>query len=147
LNRNDYIVICGGSNDISKNESSIALKHHKICFTVPEYQYCICSCSTEAWSGSLLVSTRKFWLLTEDWESWLPLFRTQSRDKFTRHGLHLNSKGKEKVATTIGQHVVDLLNRQDMNVLTLQQTDENKDSNSQLKADVSLAECDHQNWL
>jgi predicted phosphodiesterase len=27
LNRNDYIVIWGGSNDISKNESSKALKH------------------------------------------------------------------------------------------------------------------------
>jgi hypothetical protein len=39
------------------------------------------------------------------------------REKFTHHGMHLNSKGKEKVARIIGQYLIDLLNRQDNNIL------------------------------
>jgi hypothetical protein len=52
---------------------------------------------------------------------------TLDRDEFT-----LNSKGKEKVARTIGQHLVDMLKIQDRNVLRLPWIDENKDSNTQL---------------
>jgi hypothetical protein len=59
------------------------------------------------------------------------------RDEVTCHGLHLNSKGKEQIARTIGQHLVDLLKRQAKNVLMLPCIDENKDSSSQLQADVS----------
>jgi hypothetical protein len=49
----------------------------------------------------------------------------------------MNSKGKGKVARKIGQHLVDLMNGQDTNILMLPWTNENKDSNSQLPADVS----------
>jgi hypothetical protein len=62
---------------------------------------------------------------------------TLGRDEFIHQGLHLNSKRKEKVARTIGQHLVDLLNRQDRNVLRLPWIDENKGSNTQLQADDS----------
>jgi hypothetical protein len=62
---------------------------------------------------------------------------TIDRDEFTCYGQHLNSKGKEKVARTIGQHLVNLLNRQDRNVLRLPWFGENKDSNTQLQADDS----------
>jgi hypothetical protein len=62
---------------------------------------------------------------------------TLDKDEFTHHGQHLNSKGKEKVARIRRQHLVDLLNIQDRNVLRLPWFDENKDSNSQLQADDS----------
>jgi hypothetical protein len=32
-----------------------------------------------------------------------------TRDNFTRHGLHLNSSGKERIAKTIGQTITTLL--------------------------------------
>ena len=51
---------------------------------------------------------------------------TLDREEFTRHGMHLNLTEK-KVATIIGQHLTDLLTRQDNNILTLPRTDDSKD--------------------
>jgi hypothetical protein len=39
------------------------------------------------------------------------------KENCTLHGMHLNSKGKEKVARIIGQYINELLNRQDNNIL------------------------------
>jgi hypothetical protein len=50
------------------------------------------------------------------------------RENYTRQGMHLNSEGKEKVARIIGQYLVDLLNRQDNNILMLPWTEDNNDS-------------------
>jgi hypothetical protein len=61
------------------------------------------------------------------------------RDKFNHHGMHLNSKGTENVAKITGQHLIDLLNRQDNNILLLPWTDVNKDSISFLQTDVSVS--------
>jgi hypothetical protein len=48
LNRNDRVVIWGGSNDVNKNGSPKGLKHHKFCITAATYQYYNCSCSAKA---------------------------------------------------------------------------------------------------
>jgi hypothetical protein len=52
--------------------------------------------------------------------------------------MHLNLTGKEKVATNIGQHLTDLLTRQDNHILTLPWTDDSKDSNLLKETNVTI---------
>jgi hypothetical protein len=51
---------------------------------------------------------------------------TLDRKDFTRHGLHLNSLGKEKVALLIGQHITKLLTKQENNIFSLAWLDDSK---------------------
>jgi hypothetical protein len=44
---------------------------------------------------------------------------TLETDDFTHHGMCLNGPGKDKVAKMIGQHITDLLTREENNILTL----------------------------
>jgi hypothetical protein len=57
------------------------------------------------------------------------------RKDFTRHGMHLNSIGKEKFALLIGQHLINLLTKQENNILSLPWIDDSKDSNSMKEKD------------
>jgi hypothetical protein len=41
------------------------------------------------------------------------------RDDFTRHGMHLNVPGKDKVTKIIAQNIMELLTKQENNILTL----------------------------
>jgi hypothetical protein len=50
------------------------------------------------------------------------------RDDFTRHGMHLNVPGKDKVAKIIGQNITELLTKQENNILTLPWIKYNKDT-------------------
>jgi hypothetical protein len=118
LNRNDYIVIWGGSNKISKNESSKALKHatkfalqhrHTNIVFVPalhRHDLVESSCINK----ETLAFDRRLGKLTNTVSHVKLLDLTLDVDEFTRHGQHMNSKGKEEVARTIGQHLVNLLN-------------------------------------
>jgi hypothetical protein len=141
----DYIVIWGGSNDISKNESSKALKrttkfalqhwHTNIVFVPALHRHGLVKSSCI--NMETLAFNRRLGKLTNTMLHVKLHDLTLDRDEFTRHGLHLNSKRKEKIARTIRQHLVNLLNRQDRNVLRLPWIDVNEDSNTQLQADDS----------
>jgi hypothetical protein len=52
--------------------------------------------------------------------------------------MHLNSTGKEKVATINGQYLTDLLTRQVNNFLTLPWTDDTKELNSLKETNVTV---------
>jgi hypothetical protein len=52
---------------------------------------------------------------------------TLDRKDFTRHGMRLNSIGKEEVALLIGQHLINLLSKQENNVLSFPWIDDSKD--------------------
>jgi hypothetical protein len=51
------------------------------------------------------------------------------RKDFTRHGMYLNSTGKEKVGIFIGQCLTNLLIKQINNILLLTWIDDSKDAN------------------
>ncbi|XP_033611174.1 uncharacterized protein LOC111873944 isoform X1 [Cryptotermes secundus] len=61
------------------------------------------------------------------------------KENYTRHGMHLNSKGKEKVARIIGQYINEQLNRQDNNIITLPWTKDNKYPISLMESEVPAA--------
>jgi hypothetical protein len=51
------------------------------------------------------------------------------RKHFTRHGMHLNSTGKERIVRSIGQYLAHLLTKQRNNILPLPWADDSKDTN------------------
>jgi hypothetical protein len=59
------------------------------------------------------------------------------KNEFTRHGMHLNSTGKESIASLIGQHLTDLLTKQENNILPLPWIDDSKDLNTWKEAEVT----------
>jgi hypothetical protein len=59
------------------------------------------------------------------------------KNDFTRHGMHLNSRRKEKATSLIGQHLTDLLTKQENNILPLPWIDDNKDLNIWKEAEVT----------
>jgi hypothetical protein len=134
LNCKDCVVIWGGSNDIHKNESSkslnlitnFALQHqHTNIILIPalhrhdlEKSSCI--------NNEIQTFNRKLSKLTNIMLHVKLLDPSLDTENFTRHGMHLNSKGKEKVARIIGQYINELLNRQVNNILILPWNEDNK---------------------
>jgi hypothetical protein len=46
LGKNDAVIVCGGPNDINKNESSVGLRQlNKFVIIYTGYQYFYCNCS------------------------------------------------------------------------------------------------------
>jgi hypothetical protein len=60
------------------------------------------------------------------------------KNDFTRHEMHLNVLGKEKVASLIGPHLISLLVKHENNILPLSWCDNSKDLNSLKEADVTV---------
>jgi hypothetical protein len=87
LDRNDYVVIGGGTNDISRNESHAGLrhmrkfalqnKHTNIIAVTPPHRH----------------NLPDFSCVNKD--------TNLTRDKFTWHGLHMSPSGREKMAKII----------------------------------------------
>jgi hypothetical protein len=128
----------GGSNDINKNESSTGLKHimnftlqnqHTNVIIIPalhRHDLLKSSCI----NNEIQALNKKISKMTKAISHVEMLDVTLDRKDFTRHGMHLNSIGKEKVALFIGQHLINLLTKQENNILSLPWIDDSKDSNS-----------------
>lgn len=58
------------------------------------------------------------------------------KENFTRHGMHLYSKGKEKVARIIGQYINEQLNRLDNTIIIIPWTKDNKYPISLMESEV-----------
>jgi lysophospholipase L1-like esterase len=127
LNRKDYAIIWGGSNDINKNESLEGLKYIRKFVAQNEHTNIIVlpapnrhdlpelSCiNTE-----IQAFNRKLRKVIKPFPHVKLLDLPLNREDFTGHGLHLNSTGKEKVSKLIGQHLTDSLPGQGKNVITL----------------------------
>jgi hypothetical protein len=113
LSRKDFVVVWGGANDISKNESNSGLKylrkfalrnkHTNIIAVAPPHRYdlpdfpCV--------NQETQVFKRKLRKQLKDMQHIHIVDVNLTRDEFTRHGLHLNHLGKERIAKTIEQSI------------------------------------------
>jgi hypothetical protein len=116
MNRNDFVVVWGGTNDISKNESNSGLKylrkfalrnkHTNIVAVAPPHRYDLPDFS---WvNQEAQVFKRKLRKQLKDMQHIHIVDVNQTRDEFTRHGLHLNYLGKERIAKTTEQSINNL---------------------------------------
>jgi hypothetical protein len=135
FNCKDCVIIWGGSNDINKNESLKGLKY--IASFAAQNQHTIIIIMPTVHRHDLLKSAcinterqtfnRKLRKMIKPLLHVKLLDITLDRDDFIRHGMHLNRSGGDKVAKIIGQHTIDLLTRQEDNILTLPWIEANKD--------------------
>jgi hypothetical protein len=120
LQHDEFVIICGGANDINKNESNIGLciirkfalqnKHTNVITISPPHRhdlqdsFCI--------NGEIQVYNRKLHKMLKDMHHVTIVDTNCTREDFTRHGLHMSSAGIEKLAGTIGQVITNFLARQ-----------------------------------
>ena len=119
LTKKDTVVVWGGTRDVGKNESAKGLHQLKnfvqqnnqtnfIVISVPHrYDLDLKSCVNE----EVKVYNRKLKKCLKTCENTVILEIDSNRDLFTKHGLHLNSKGKDQIAEKIAQTIKVRLNR------------------------------------
>ena len=117
LRRNDSVVIWGGTNDISRNESDAGLshmrkfslqnKHTNIIAVTPSHRHDLLDFSCV--NQKTAVFNRKLHKQLKDMHHVSMVDTNLTRDKFTRHGYHLNSSAKERIAKIVGQTITTIL--------------------------------------
>jgi hypothetical protein len=145
LNHKDCIIIWGGSYDINENESSTGLKHirnftlqnqHTNIIIIPAlHRHDLTNSSCVNYE--IQVFNRKLSKMTKVMSHVELLDLAMDKNDFTRHGMHLNLSGKEKVVLLIGQHLINLLAEQVNNILPLSWIHDSKDLNSTKEDDVA----------
>ena len=118
LTKKDTVVVWGGTRDIGKNEAAKGLHQLKnfveqnnqtnfIVIGAPHrYDLDLKSCVNE----EVKVYNRELKECLKTCENIEILEIDSNRDLFTRHGLHLNSKGKDQIAEKIAQIIKVRLN-------------------------------------
>jgi hypothetical protein len=81
-------------------------KHTNISTVAPSHRYDLLDFSYV--NQETQVFNRKLRKLIKDMQHVSVLDTNLTRDDFTRHGLHLNSLGKERIAKTIGKSITTL---------------------------------------
>ena len=113
LTKNYLIIFWGGSNYVSKNNSQEGLRH-LVCFVQsnnhtniilmcvpPQYDLPKWSCVNK----EIRVFNRKLSKIMKPYNRVLMVSADTDRKFFTRHGLHLNNLGKEKIASKVSMIV------------------------------------------
>ena len=113
LQHDEFVIICGGANDINKNESNICLRNirkfalqnkHTVITIPPPHRHDLQGSSCI--NGEIQVYNRKLHKMLDMYH--VTIINTNcTREDFTRHGLHMNSAGKEKLVGTIGQVITN----------------------------------------
>jgi lysophospholipase L1-like esterase len=113
LSKRDIVIICGGANDIGRNDTSSALhqimdfvannKHTNIALITapPRHDLIQSSCVNDA----VNCFNRKLKKLIKAHHHATLLEIDPNRNFYTNHSLHLNGQGKEKLANKLVSHI------------------------------------------
>jgi hypothetical protein len=112
---NNVVIVIGGSNDIAKSElntnlTSIvkfldALQHTNVILTEIPVRYDI---GASSWINEQIKQyNRKLGKVTKSYKQAKLIRITTNRDHYTRHGLHLNNRGKESMVKDILTNLQD----------------------------------------
>lgn len=117
LTKSDVVVFCGGSNDVSQNNAKIALKHisnfvnvnnntNIILLSAPHrHDLMESSCV----NNEIRSFNMKLMKHVKTINHTTVLETNTKRKCYTLHGLHLNGRGKEKVAKQIAAQLATIL--------------------------------------
>jgi lysophospholipase L1-like esterase len=119
LTKDDVVIICGGANDVAKNNAKTALKHIRnfvnsnkhtniIVTNVPHRCDLIQNSCVNSGIGEF---NRRLVNSLKPFNHVSILTMCSERKFFTNHGLHLNGPGKEVMANKIVSHTISLPNQ------------------------------------
>jgi hypothetical protein len=121
LTKSDMVVFCGGSNDVSKNKANVALKHilnfmkvndnTNIFLLSAPHRHDLMNSSCV--NNEIKSFNRKLKKYAKTSKHTLVLEVDPNREFFTQHGLHLNGRGKEKVAKQIVETFSTILEKKE----------------------------------
>jgi hypothetical protein len=123
LTKKDVCIIWGGTHDIAKMESNLGLQHlikfiskhknTKVIFVEvpPRYDLKRDSCVNE----ETREFSRKLKNLSEQFANLCVIETSIDREMYTRHGLHINRRGKEQASIKISTEIGNILKRNKMN--------------------------------
>jgi len=117
LGKSDAVIMIGGANDINKNETNIGLAHLKkfaedwsntnvVVVPAPHRHDLLGSSCVNT---EIVVFNRKLHKVVKSVGNMKIVQSNLNRDDFTRHRLHLNLYGKERVAKLIGESITQLI--------------------------------------
>jgi len=119
LGKSDAVIVMGGANDINKNETIIGLAHLRkfvedrkntnIMVVPAPHRYDLLG--TSCVNKEIVVFNTELLKVVKSVGNVKIVQTNLNRDDFTRHGLHLNLSGKEKVAKLIGESIKQLIAR------------------------------------
>jgi lysophospholipase L1-like esterase len=133
LTMNDFLIVCSGTNDIDRNNSSNAFKnntnfiksvnHINITLICVPYRHDVTDYShvnnmIKCFNSKLLKLAKIFSHVSID-------EIVNSRLLFTKHGLHLNESGKELSSHQLALHIFSLLEEISLNPIILGWYDKN----------------------
>jgi hypothetical protein len=125
--KKDVVVIWGGSHDIAKNATKKDLEHmakfvkenshtNIVILEAPQgHDLSTLSCV----NNDVKVFNRKLQKMIKTHNNMEILYVDTSRGHFTRHGLHMNGMGKEKMARKISEAVKKTVTREKETPITL----------------------------
>jgi lysophospholipase L1-like esterase len=131
----DVVIICGGANDINKNESTTGLRNirnfvvnqkntNTLLMTAP-HRHDLPSHSCI--NMEVQVFNRKLYKVMKTMYHVTVIQTSLARDSFTRHGLHMNASGKTLMANIISNKIKSILTRSKIQPITLEWKSDQRD--------------------
>ena len=127
LTRSDTVIVWGGSNDVYKNEALTGLKclytfvsqrttTNILTLTVPHrHDLTLQSCV----NGEIQTYNRKLHKIMKNIDGVKVIDNDLTREDYTRHGFHINARGKAKVASKITQILTQLSKQNEITSLPM----------------------------
>jgi len=147
LNKNDIVVLCGGSLDIARNYSkhwlaSISrfvknLEHTNVVVVVDAphtFDLETSSCVNK----EVIVFNRKLHKILKPHKYTTQINLIMERDHFTKHGLHMNGSGKDRLSGLLASEIIELFATQPTGTpITIPWKDKATDDKEKLMRPVS----------
>jgi lysophospholipase L1-like esterase len=127
LSSRDAVIVIGGSNDIGKSEPNTNLtsivnfldvmQHTNVILIEIPVRY---DAGASPWINEQIKQyNRKLGKVTKSYKQAKLIKITTNREHYTKHGLHLNNRGKESMVKDIPTYLQDKLTRQTFPVIHL----------------------------
>ena len=127
LTKSDVVVFCGGSHEVNKNMAKIALNqilsfveinsHTNFIILSAPHRHDLVDFSCV--NNEIKSFNRKLKKQVKISKHTMVLDINPNRELFTKHGLHLNGRGKEMIAKQIVAQLPNILGRKDEGVISL----------------------------
>jgi len=117
LSKNDVVLLCGGTLDVAKNNTSKGLssvlqfvtntEHTNVIMIAAPHRFDLEASSCV--NKEINASNRKLNKIIEPFEHASQSHLNMDREHFTRYGMHMNGSGKDRISGILTSRIMELL--------------------------------------